>query len=260
MTRLSLLRCAVVALLVACTSALALGGADETPGRLQPASASEQPLRTVDAGLQAVSDPGQATPPITIAPVLPSPPKAQAADPPARRTPAQAPPSAVPRARAKPTSKPAAPSGNVTRCAQYNRGGSVHPLCKSSAGTSGDVAVETVPGTNVTVNKAWAANVKAFFGAARAAGFDLAAWDVAGPGYGSFRTPAMQQDLRRRGYPANPPGMSMHEWGLAIDLSCNGAKFMDASAPCRDWVRANAGRFGISNLPSEPWHWSSNGR
>ena len=25
------------------------------------------------------------------------------------------------------------------------------------------------------------------------------------------------------------------------------------------WLAANAGRFGFSNLPSEPWHWSTTG-
>lgn len=164
------------------------------------------------------------------------------------------------KAPAKAPSKAASKSTAVVRCAQYNRGGSVRPLCSAGTkGAIGDVAVEKVPGTNVVVNRAWTANVSAFFAAGRAAGFTLQAFDVAGPGYGSFRSSAMQLDLRRRGYPAKPPGLSMHEWGLAIDLSCNGAKFTEAPAACRDWVRANAGRFGIQNLPSEPWHWSSNG-
>jgi hypothetical protein len=177
--------------------------------------------------------------------------------PPAPQTSTQA----APGAGAKPPSKPATASAKATRCAQYSRGGSVHPLCAAGKGGAiGNVVVEKVAGTNVVVNKAWAANVTAFFRAARAAGFDLGAWDVAGPGYGSFRTAAMQHDLRRRGFPANPPGESMHEWGLAIDLSCNDVKFLDAPPGCRDWVRANAGRFGIYNLPSEAWHWSSNGR
>lgn len=26
------------------------------------------------------------------------------------------------------------------------------------------------------------------------------------------------------------------------------------------WLHANAGRFGFVNLPSEPWHWSVDGR
>ena len=148
----------------------------------------------------------------------------------------------------------------VVRCAQYSRGGSVHPLCSGGTGGSiGDVVVEKVAENNVVVNKAWTANVTTFFRAARAAGFTLQAWDVAGPGYGSFRSASMQRDLGL-GYPANPPGLSMREWGLAIDLSCNGAKFTEASPPCWDWVRANAGSFGIQNLSSEPWHWSSNGR
>ncbi|WNG61464.1 M15 family metallopeptidase [Archangium gephyra] len=25
------------------------------------------------------------------------------------------------------------------------------------------------------------------------------------------------------------------------------------------WLKANAARYGFINLPSEPWHWSTNG-
>ena len=28
---------------------------------------------------------------------------------------------------------------------------------------------------------------------------------------------------------------------------------------CMDWLRANAGRFGFRQLPSESWHWSTTG-
>ncbi|HSH59515.1 MAG TPA: M15 family metallopeptidase [Acidimicrobiales bacterium] len=250
MTRLALLRSLVIALLIASTTALALDRPpDRTIGPQQPLG-SEQPLQAVEvvppatadvAGqLPPTVDPGSPPPPRTTAPALS--PKAGAS------TPSNSPPRTAPK------------KAEVVRCAQYSRGGSVHPLCSGgSKGTMGDVVVERVPGTNVVVNRAWTANVAAFFGAARAAGFTLQAWDVAGPGYGSFRSAEMQRDLRRWGYPANPPGLSMHEWGLAIDLSCNGAKFKEAPAACRDWVRASAGKFGIQNLPSEPWHWSSNG-
>ena len=30
--------------------------------------------------------------------------------------------------------------------------------------------------------------------------------------------------------------------------------------PAFVWLTANAARFGFFNLPSEPWHWSVNGR
>lgn len=91
-----------------------------------------------------------------------------------------------------------------------------------------------VPGTNITVNQAWAPNVTAFVQAGRAAGFDLQANDGAGPGQGSFRTRGTQLHLRRMGYPANRPGTSMHEWGLAVDLLCNGKPFIDdpSNGPC----------------------------
>ena len=59
--------------------------------------------------------------------------------------------------------------------------------------------------------------------------------------------------------PTARPGSSLHEQGLAIDFSVNG-KYIESrsSAPYR-WLAANAGRFGFSNLPSEPWHWSTTG-
>ena len=259
-TRLALLRSLVIALLVAATAGLALDRPrDDTTGPQQPASALGQPLLALDAGPQTAPDPAlQQSPPTTVGPgQTPSLPAAQGPLPVAGDSAGAKPPVKAP---AKAPSKAASKSTAVVRCAQYNRGGSVHPLCSAGTkGAIGDVAVEKVPGTNVVVNRAWTANVSAFFAAGRAAGFTLQAFDVAGPGYGSFRSNAMQLDLRRRGYPANPPGLSMHEWGLAIDLSCNGVKFTEAPAACRDWVRANAGRFGIQNLPSEPWHWSSNG-
>lgn len=257
-TRLALLRFLVVALLVTATAGLALGRSPGyTTGRQQAVSAPGRPLPVLDNGPPPAADAALPQwPPTTVDGGLPPPPRA----------PVQGPqPAAGASDRAKSSTKPspkAAPkSTSMERCAQYSRGGSVHPLCSvGTRGAIGDVAVEKVPGTNVVVNRAWTANVTAFFGAARAAGFTLQAWDVAGPGYGSFRSTEMQLDLRRRGYPANPPGLSMHEWGLAIDLSCNGAKFKEAPAACRDWVGTNAGGFGIQNLPSEPWHWSSNGR
>jgi septal ring factor EnvC (AmiA/AmiB activator) len=57
--------------------------------------------------------------------------------------------------------------------------------------------------------------------------------------------------------PTARPGASMHEQGLAIDFTVGGGVIGYGSA--YDWLKANAANYGLSNLPSEPWHWSTNG-
>jgi hypothetical protein len=59
--------------------------------------------------------------------------------------------------------------------------------------------------------------------------------------------------------PTARPGHSMHERGLAIDFSYGGALIGNRSNAGYLWLAANAGRFGLRNLPSEPWHWSTTG-
>lgn len=59
--------------------------------------------------------------------------------------------------------------------------------------------------------------------------------------------------------PTARPGQSMHEQGLAIDFTQNGSTLTRGSSGYR-WMRANAAKYGFFNLPSEPWHWSINGR
>lgn len=56
--------------------------------------------------------------------------------------------------------------------------------------------------------------------------------------------------------PTAIPGTSMHEKGLAIDFTSCSTK----TTACYRWLAANAADFGLRNLPSEPWHWSTNGR
>ncbi len=46
----------------------------------------------------------------------------------------------------------------------------------------------------------------------------------------------------------------MHERGLAIDFAACSTR----STPCYQWLSRNAARFGLHDLPSEPWHWSTN--
>jgi LAS superfamily LD-carboxypeptidase LdcB len=59
--------------------------------------------------------------------------------------------------------------------------------------------------------------------------------------------------------PTARPGHSMHELGLAIDFTFEGALIGNRSNRGYLWLAANAGRFGLRNLPSEPWHWSTTG-
>lgn len=54
--------------------------------------------------------------------------------------------------------------------------------------------------------------------------------------------------------PTAAPGDSMHERGLAIDFVN-----VSANGPIFNWLSSNAGTYGIFNLPSEPWHWSTSG-
>ena len=54
--------------------------------------------------------------------------------------------------------------------------------------------------------------------------------------------------------PTARPGQSMHERGLAIDFqSCW------RGSACFTWLSNNASKYGYRNLPSESWHWSTNG-
>ncbi len=59
--------------------------------------------------------------------------------------------------------------------------------------------------------------------------------------------------------PTAIPGQSMHEWGLALDISSNGRLINSRNDPAFRWLAANASKYGLINLPSEPWHWSSSG-
>lgn len=59
--------------------------------------------------------------------------------------------------------------------------------------------------------------------------------------------------------PTARPGKSMHEKGLAVDLTCSGSLIRSRTNPCFLWLSANAAKYGMYNLPSEPWHWSTNG-
>ena len=59
--------------------------------------------------------------------------------------------------------------------------------------------------------------------------------------------------------PTAIPGRSLHEIGLAIDLTSGRRTINDRNSAAFKWLAANAGRYGFVNLPSEPWHWSITG-
>lgn len=157
------------------------------------------------------------------------------------------------------------PSG-VT-CAGYDRGG-LAPQCTPGAdGSPRTVLVQTIPGTNIITNVAWSRQVQRMVEAARAAGFNIGAHQGPGVPYpaGSWRSYEAQNWLYTHGYPANPPGRSMHEWGLAIDVECNGSSIVNRPS-CWNWLRAYGpayGVFGFSKATTissrEGWHFSSNG-
>jgi peptidoglycan hydrolase CwlO-like protein len=130
----------------------------------------------------------------------------------------------------------------------------------------GPISLSSVGG--ITVASSIAGQLGQLLSAASAAGFSL--------GGGGYRSSASQIALRKAHCgtsdyaiyqmpasqchpPTAPPGQSMHERGLAIDFT-NGGKLINShSEPVWQWLSANAGRYGFQNLPSEPWHWSTNG-
>ncbi len=118
------------------------------------------------------------------------------------------------------------------------------------------------------VHRSIASNVQGLLSAASAAGFNLTG--------GGFRDPQEQISLRQAhcgptyydiyqkpasqcSPPTAIPGRSMHEQGKALDIKSGGALITSRSNPAFVWLADNASRYGLYNLPSEPWHWSTNG-
>jgi len=72
----------------------------------------------------------------------------------------------------------------------------------------------------------------------------------------SYRTLDSQKDLVKRkglyskGGLAAQPGTSNHGWGSALDLN-----FKVGKGNALEWLKKNAGTYGFTNIPREPWHW-----
>ncbi len=124
-------------------------------------------------------------------------------------------------------------------------------------------------GNGIKVHESIVAQVQALLTDAAAAGFDL--------GGGGYRDPAAQIATRKSNCgtstyaiyqmpasqcspPTARPGQSMHERGLAIDFTAGGQLIRSRSSAAFVWLKNNAAKYGFYNLPSEPWHWSVNGR
>ncbi len=134
-----------------------------------------------------------------------------------------------------------------------------------------DVPLVTVRGIRVHADIAPA--LEGLLSEAAAAGIELSGW--------GYRTTESQISLRRQhcggagiddatavyvvpagscSPPTAKPGTSMHELGLAVDLTVNGTTIRSHDDPAWIWLNEHAGEYGFQNLPSEPWHWSINGK
>lgn len=114
-----------------------------------------------------------------------------------------------------------------------------------------------------------ASNVQAMVALAKSQGINLDGW--------GWRSQSQQIQLRIRHCGGNTqynvyqkpssqclpptarPGASRHESGLAIDFKCDGVVVQTRDNKCFLWLNQNAGKFGLFNLSSEPWHWSFDG-
>ncbi len=138
------------------------------------------------------------------------------------------------------------------------------------------VTIRTFRGTDLVVDKSIADNVRALLRDAHADGFNFY-------GFG-WRSHLRQHELRlindcpdgwihtanenpfmfaspsRCRIPTARPGTSNHETGQAIDFRCKGRLIRSRSDVCYQWLARNASKYYLFNLPSEPWHWSVNGR
>lgn len=151
--------------------------------------------------------------------------------------------------------------------------GDANALAGQAAAISRDVVTQvrakfTVADTTsvygITVNKTIAYAFKRMLDDAKADGVVLSG--------GGFRTTQRQIELRTINgcpdvwtapssscrVPTAIPGRSLHELGLAVDITSGGRTLTRSSAGFT-WLSAHADEYGFKNLPSEAWHWSISG-
>ncbi len=152
-----------------------------------------------------------------------------------------------------------ASGGGSSRGGGSNGGGGGTPPNITGSG-------EIVNVGGIRIHQSMAGNLQSLLAAASAAGINF--------GGGGYRDPAGQIAVRRNNCgssnyaiyempasscspPTARPGTSMHERGLAVDFT-QGGRTLSRGSSGFAWMRANASSYGFCNLPSEPWHWSSN--
>jgi LAS superfamily LD-carboxypeptidase LdcB len=144
--------------------------------------------------------------------------------------------------------------------AQYIQGLNLGPV--GAPYQSGPVTVAEA-GNGIIVNVSIVDAVRNMIAAAAADGVTLSG--------GGYRDSQQQIDLRRAhcgssdyaiyqapssscSPPTAIPGTSMHEQGLAIDFdNCS------YGTSVYNWLSGHAAGYGLYNLPSESWHWSTTG-
>ena len=145
------------------------------------------------------------------------------------------------------------------------------------AGRQEEVAAVTPDGVNFTlvwvrgyqVNSQIADDVDGLVAALEAEGFDMGGWgyrnhqeqiDLRRSHCGSSEWEIWQKPSHQCRPPTARPGRSNHEKGLAIDFTESGRLITSRSSAVFQALQRLAPQFGLKNLPSEPWHWSVDGR
>lgn len=154
-------------------------------------------------------------------------------------------------------------AAEIARKSQPARGG----------GGNGSIPIpppsEIVTVRGFRVHQSISNNVDRMIGDAAAAGITLGGWGwrdnstqirlrkahCGTSDYAIYQMPSSQCSP-----PTARPGASMHERGMALDLTYGGRTIGTRSSAAYKWLAANAANYGFYNLPSEPWHWSTNGR
>lgn len=142
------------------------------------------------------------------------------------------------------------------------------PAASVSPGPGGLATVSCPNGGAITVAASLGSSLSNLLEAAARDGHGLCGWgyrdserqialrrqNCGGSNYAVYQMPASQCSP-----PTARPGQSMHEQGLAVDFTCDGGSIGTRSNRCFRWLAANASGYGLYNLPSEPWHWSTTG-
>ncbi len=128
----------------------------------------------------------------------------------------------------------------------------------------GFTTADTTVVYNTTVHRSVAYAYRRMVDDAKKAGISISG--------GGFRTKQRQIELRKINgcpdvwtapasscrVPTAIPGRSLHEIGMAVDIT-SGGRSLTSKSPAFKWLKAHADEYGFVNLPSEPWHWSITG-